>query len=430
MKKLFTIAAAILASACMFAATETSANAGTSNADHVGTSFTIPGKYVAGAGGTKVSPMPNKGIKVRTNTDQTITINVNEGYKFTALKLTGVTNTNDKAATFGSIEVDGVAWNGVFDTTLPAKNAAAAAEINVTGINATQSVVFNLSDLNTTSQANICLEVTYEVTATTYTVIYKANNGTEDADVVDAAALKVKGCTFSKEDAYFIGWNTAADGNGDAYAEGDAVTSDLTLYAQWKAFVACAKLLVASTGDTPAKDGVVALKEESNGGKMYFHNAKEGKFDESFVYTDNGLQLCKGNADTLRVELDNYLKVGSTIRVDLYATNAGTAIDLVSSTKTITLQDVNVAKSATTSLYYEVTDEDGLAGTYVFYLKRNNTTVLNSLQIAECGDAVPETPTAIANTAVDAKAVKVVRDGQLIIIRDGVEYNALGAEVR
>lgn len=38
--------------------------------------------------------------------------------------------------------------------------------------------------------------------------------------------------------------------------------------------------------------------------------------------------------------------------------------------------------------------------------------------------------TAIANTAVDAKAVKVVRDGQLIIVRDGVEYNALGAEVR
>ena len=30
------------------------------------------------------------------------------------------------------------------------------------------------------------------------------------------------------------------------------------------------------------------------------------------------------------------------------------------------------------------------------------------------------------NTNADAKTVKVIRNGQLVIIRDGVEYNALG----
>ena len=38
--------------------------------------------------------------------------------------------------------------------------------------------------------------------------------------------------------------------------------------------------------------------------------------------------------------------------------------------------------------------------------------------------------TAIDNAAVDTKAVKVIRDGQVIILRDGKTYNALGTEVR
>ena len=39
-------------------------------------------------------------------------------------------------------------------------------------------------------------------------------------------------------------------------------------------------------------------------------------------------------------------------------------------------------------------------------------------------------PTAIDNTAVEAKAVKVLRDGQLLIIKGGKTYNAMGAIVR
>ena len=42
----------------------------------------------------------------------------------------------------------------------------------------------------------------------------------------------------------------------------------------------------------------------------------------------------------------------------------------------------------------------------------------------------PHTPTAIDNAAVDSKAVKVIENGQLLIIRDGKTYNAQGAVVR
>ncbi|MBO4730195.1 MAG: InlB B-repeat-containing protein, partial [Bacteroidaceae bacterium] len=42
-------------------------------------------------------------------------------------------------------------------------------------------------------------------------------------------------CTYSRSGFDFIGWNTAADGSGTAYADQQRVvfTSDVTLYAQW-----------------------------------------------------------------------------------------------------------------------------------------------------------------------------------------------------
>ena len=41
-----------------------------------------------------------------------------------------------------------------------------------------------------------------------------------------------------------------------------------------------------------------------------------------------------------------------------------------------------------------------------------------------------DVPTAISNTAVDAKAVKTFENGQLVIIKNGVKYNALGAMIQ
>ena len=71
--------------------------------------------------------------------------------------------------------------------------------------------------------------------ATTYTVTYKAGTGATGDDVVDDDASTVADCpnTISKSGYRFVGWNTATDGSGDPYAVGDAVSEDLTLYAQW-----------------------------------------------------------------------------------------------------------------------------------------------------------------------------------------------------
>ena len=168
MKKFFTLAAAVLASVSLWAATESHpTQVPASNADIVGTSYTIPGTHNAGAGSTKVGAMPDKGIKFRLNRaagdlSNAIEFTVNEGYVINAIQLVGITNSKGVTATVGSIYVDGVAWNGTFNGTLPAKDASEASDIQVSGIAAAQSVVFVFSDLGGATQGNICYTVTYE----------------------------------------------------------------------------------------------------------------------------------------------------------------------------------------------------------------------------------------------------------------------------
>ena len=53
---------------------------------------------------------------------------------------------------------------------------------------------------------------------------------------------------------------------------------------------------------------------------------------------------------------------------------------------------------------------------------------INNIQPASFCDK--NTPSVIPVVESDTKAVKVLRDGQLVILRDGVEYNVLGAQIR
>lgn len=170
MKKFFTLAAAVLASFSLWAATESHpTSVPASNSDIVGISYTIPGTHNAGAGSAKVGAMPDKGIKFRLNRtaasgdlSNAIEFTVNEGHVINAIQLVGITNSNGKAATVGSIYVDGEAWDGTFNGTLPAKDASEASDIQITDIAAVQSVVFVFSDLGGATQGNICYTVTYD----------------------------------------------------------------------------------------------------------------------------------------------------------------------------------------------------------------------------------------------------------------------------
>ena len=46
------------------------------------------------------------------------------------------------------------------------------------------------------------------------------------------------------------------------------------------------------------------------------------------------------------------------------------------------------------------------------------------------GNVIVETTTAFDNTAIETKSVKIIRNGQVLILKDGKTYNALGVEVK
>ena len=85
----------------------------------------------------------------------------------------------------------------------------------------------------------------------TYTITFNANGGegSMDSQIVnelEPAALTAN--AFTREGYDFVGWNTAADGTGEHYADGAtvALSDDLTLYAQWSLPVSVHYYLVTS----------------------------------------------------------------------------------------------------------------------------------------------------------------------------------------
>ena len=65
------------------------------------------------------------------------------------------------------------------------------------------------------------------------------------------------------------------------------------------------------------------------------------------------------------------------------------------------------------------------AGRWMIQFNKEEGAAFNVTDIVLVGDF----PTAISNTAVESKAVKFFENGQLVIIKNGVKYNALGAQL-
>ena len=80
--------------------------------------------------------------------------------------------------------------------------------------------------------------------------------------------------------------------------------------------------------------------------------------------------------------------------------------------------------------YMELPLTDGLrnrlanAGHWMIQFNKETGAPFNVTDIVLVGDF----PTALSNTAVESKAVKFFENGQLVIIKNGVKYNALGAQ--
>ena len=396
MKKFFTLAAAVLASLSLWAETEIVPQA---NSGWEGTSVTI--KHDECANGKKDITKDGDDAtfyKFRTNRNgNTITLYINEGIKVTGVSMRGYSNNTAAHVSLSGVSIDGTAEDPFTPVVFPYSNASNTETYEKTGIEAVEKIVFSFDNSEIDSedsnkknaQIMAIITITYVVTAEKHDVTYKANYG----DVKDSTetSLKVKDNIFFAypKDQYFVGWNTKADGTGETVEAGTQLTQDTVLYAQWKEFNACVKMEIDSGLVKPAKNVEVALKEGSNGGKMFFAGAKEDDWEASFIYRKGGsLQLSKGGADSLRVELDKKLMVGSVVRVILIASSDGKpALNIIPEGKSAIefASNIAVAEKDTVSTYYTVVDGDGLAGAKTFRIQRGGSTViLNTLAIDGC----------------------------------------------
>lgn len=136
-------------------------------------------------------------------------------------------------------------------------------------------------------------------------------------------------------------------------------------------------------------------------------------FDDDYWESDGLFQVYGYANDTLGVALGVFSesRAGSYTKDNLYADWSYISINN------------NVAYVYEASITI-VENEDGSYTVLADLLCDNNTLYHVTMTVP-----APE-ETAIDNAAVDAKAVKLIRDGQLIIIKNGVHYNAQGAVVR
>ena len=148
-------------------------------------------------------------------------------------------------------------------------------------------------------------------------VSFNANggNGSMDDQVLELPCCeKLNSNLFTKNNATFGAWNTAADGTGVAYADGIVTnaTEDLVLFAQWNEIKTTYEV-------TWIVDGVVNTVEV-NQGEIPIYNGGANPFkpaDGCTVYTFTGWQDAAGNTYAAGVSLP----VGENTYIALFASN-------------------------------------------------------------------------------------------------------------
>ena len=211
-------------------------------------------------------------------------------------------------------------------------------------------------------------------------------------DVVDGELATEPGAPF--EIGYdFGGWFTDAEctaGNEFDFAN-DAVTANIELYAKWTAFDGCALLYPALSGDALNVGDNVNTQTGSFGGSIAIVGMKN---ETSITYNANGLSLSGGDKDVISVTLNNDIAADTKISVTLKSGNTGSrGLNLLNSTggkvkggTKLGWDDATIGAVGTFS--YTVEAGDGLEGTNVFRLQRNNSVYLQCIKVESCGAAI------------------------------------------
>ena len=266
MKKIFTIAAALLASFSLMAAEPTletmdwgESDFATVIAEQDGVTLSTHAtswsgnlsgtQYIALGGGTDMSataPSPYFAVSATSAIDSIEVYWAPNGTSASNIAWAAWTDAANLLAQdidydgqteefIGSKSLDGATWQMIDLTDYEGVKAIMLAR-QIKNAKKNGSKLSNYGKNATVNILGVRVWLAGSTPAATYTVTYKANNGSDQADVVAADVKKVADNPFIAADGFkFTGWNTAADGTGDDYEVGAKLEADLTLYAQWAA---------------------------------------------------------------------------------------------------------------------------------------------------------------------------------------------------
>lgn len=465
MRKFFTLFATVLFATALFAQNteKNPSDPASVTADQavVGISYTLPAAQVAGGGSKLIGQMWDKGVKVRINKNHGDTKNalpflVNEGKKITGIKIVGVTNKDGVAANFTSAIVDGTTVS--ISGSLPGKDGTASGTVEIKDIEAFESVVF-VSDGNG-GQALICYEITYDdavpstdpvlnVSPESVALHASLKNPAPHADVV-----------FSGKNLTPGSYNITVPNLAGFKAEPAAVTvgedgklnDTITLSFAPEANVDSAETAISLTTAELTKEVKVAYSASFEKDYKYATSVNI----EQWVL-DNGkkTEAFKSVIEAANIEFENINELDSlndekTARNEPYLglklkkTGAFVALWLKEGS-TVRVKFGFVGDNVNGSISGETEEftPEKLADPLVFtapvdcYMKLTTTSdktvvikqVMIDEEIAEV--TLPDSPhQGLDDINAGSKAVKTIENGQIVIIKNGVRYNALGAELR
>ena len=316
MKKFLSILTLLLA-VCSgaWADTETPGNAGTSDTDLTGNSYSIPGTYIAGAGSIKVGDMATKGVKIRLNKESnTLVINVKSGYEISSLTIYAVTNDNSKDNNITSITVDGGSNLLASNINIPNKKSSSCATVNVSQTASSNITLTFSMGSNEASQGNFDFHFTYAKTgndpglSVSPASVTLAIDGTQQ---ISASATSSGTISYSSDNPSVA--TVSSSGLITAKAVGNAViTTSVAATSSYGVDSKTTNVTVKSVEPTLTKTAQLDNADHVSA-QNYFTVENPGDYNTKYTGTYGGTSYTSG----LKMLSDTQVKFTNTVACDL-----------------------------------------------------------------------------------------------------------------
>ena len=298
----------------------------------------------------------------------------------------------------------------------------------------------------------LVLEVTEDLNITAnfaakdvYTITWSVNGETTTTSVVEGEALVLPEAPEAPEacsEKVFVGWTTAeevnADGSDITWVDETVIPANSVTY-----YAVFATVEGEETQETSITKTIKEYAEANSWANETQYKTmvidenitititEEGSYHNSGKYYLNGYnwRIYQNESPTLTfsaqegtiinaVTTEYAYKNGGVLTHNGTNVTSGTEYKVEASTITFGVGSTTAGETKGNVQITEIT---------VVYTAQVNTYIDYSTTCEEVVD--PETPTSVDNIEVSASAVKAIENGQLIVIKNGVKYNVLGAKL-